>query len=240
MFLEKFVIFVGGFGSGKSELAINEALKKVREGRCSLVDLDIVNPYFRSGERGDVLGEAGVRLIAPPFALHKIEITSLSPEIFSIFTAGPGWAVIDAGGDPIGATALGQYKPNFDAMGAENVETLLVVNCFRPLADTVDKAIDLMRKIEFTSRQSITGLVNNANLVDQTTAADIAEGYETVREMSIKTGIPVRKTSGTKKALDAFEKEAKRLGLDSAFIGELTEIDINMHRTWDRYIKDGL
>ena len=47
----KYVVLVGNYGSGKTELALNLALLSARDMRTTLVDLDIVNPYFRSGEK---------------------------------------------------------------------------------------------------------------------------------------------------------------------------------------------
>ena len=41
-------IVTGHYGSGKTEFALNLALKKKAEGkRVTICDLDIVNPYFR-------------------------------------------------------------------------------------------------------------------------------------------------------------------------------------------------
>ncbi len=238
--MKKYFIFVGNFGSGKSELAINMALERAAMGPCTLADLDVINPYFRSGERGDVLSAAGIRLIAPPFALHKIEIMSLPPEIYSIFAKGEGSVIIDAGGDPVGATALGQYKPNFDNIPQENVEVLMVINPFRPLADTTEKAVDLLRRIEMTCRLSVTGLINNANLAGETSAEDILDGCRAVSEISDMTGIPIWGTAGTKKPLEGFVEMALKRGIDPSRIGRVFEIEVNMHRTWDKYINEGL
>lgn len=239
--MEKFYIFVGNFGSGKSEIAINMALSLAKEGqKVTLADMDIINPYFRSGERGDVLGAAGVRLIAPPYALHKIEITSISPEVYRLFHEEEGIAVIDAGGDPVGARALGQYKQNFDAVAPGAVETFMVVNPFRPLVDTTQKAIEIMENIVFTSRQQITGLINNANLAGETGPLDILEGYNAVKELSQETNIPVFATSGTRDALSGFLALAEEKGLDSRYIGRPIYLNIEMHRSWDKYINEGL
>ena len=86
--MKDYWVLLGSFGSGKSELAINMALQAVKKGPCTLIDLDVVNAYFRSSERGDVLGAAGVELISPPFALDKIEILALSARVRSSSTSG--------------------------------------------------------------------------------------------------------------------------------------------------------
>ena len=53
---KRLTAIVGHYGSGKTEFAVNMALQtaKAKEGKedtLYLVDLDIVNPYFRSRER---------------------------------------------------------------------------------------------------------------------------------------------------------------------------------------------
>jgi len=239
--MREYTIFVGNFGSGKSELAINLALRNVKTGDpTTLVDLDVVNPYFRSAERKEDLEAAGVRLIMPPFALHKIEIMSLTGEVYAIFDQRDGHAIIDAGGDPIGATALGQYKPNFDAVPEGAIRTLMVINPFRPLAATAEKAALLLENIQRTSRQKITGLINNANLAHETGPEELLEGYHAVKALSIATGIPVYATAGIESALAGFEVIVKAQGLDAQYIGHRWPLSITMHRTWERYAKEGL
>ena len=47
---------VGHFGSGKTEIALNAAVYLREMGReVKLIDLDIVNPFFRSAEQKDML-----------------------------------------------------------------------------------------------------------------------------------------------------------------------------------------
>ena len=110
--MKEYWILTGSFGSGKSELALNLALDKVKEGPCTLVDLDVINPYFRTSKRGDVLEPAGVKLIMPPFALEKIEIMSLSAQVYSVFAPGEGTVIFDIGGDDVGSsTSPGWTSP---------------------------------------------------------------------------------------------------------------------------------
>ena len=53
----------GHFGSGKTEFAVNLALSLAADGLpATLADLDVVDPYFRSRERADLLEQAGVHL----------------------------------------------------------------------------------------------------------------------------------------------------------------------------------
>ena len=55
---KRYTVLVGNYGSGKTELAIAIARTQraqEAEGRVALVDLDIVNPYFRSAEQHALL-----------------------------------------------------------------------------------------------------------------------------------------------------------------------------------------
>ncbi len=46
-------VLIGNYGSGKSELALNFAMQAAARGdRTELLDLDMVNTYFRLTERG--------------------------------------------------------------------------------------------------------------------------------------------------------------------------------------------
>ena len=53
-------VLVGHYGSGKTELAVNMALALAERSPAMLIDLDIVNPFFRSAEVKPLLLERGV------------------------------------------------------------------------------------------------------------------------------------------------------------------------------------
>ena len=60
-------IFAGGYGSGKTEVAVNYTTYLAKSGimPLSIIDLDIVNPYFRSREAAKSLTDLGVNVIIP-------------------------------------------------------------------------------------------------------------------------------------------------------------------------------
>ncbi len=238
--MKQYWVLLGSFGSGKSELVLNLALEKAKEGPCTVVDLDVINPYFRVSERGDVLEPAGVELIMPPFALDKIEILSLSPRVYSAFNPGEGSVFFDIGGDDIGSVALGQYRPRFDAIPRENLHVLFVVNPLRPTAADPESARATLDKIQYVSRMEVNGIVNNANLAGETQVEHLVQGYELVRELSRQTGIPVWGSCGTAPVLESFKQYAARHGLDQAYVGRYQPIEVMMHRSWDKFLKEGL
>ena len=238
--MKDYWVLLGSFGSGKSEIALNMSIRAAKSGPCTLVDLDVINPYFRTSERGDVLTPAGVELIMPPYALEKIEIMSLSARVYSAFTPGEGSVFFDIGGDHVGSIALGQYKPYFDRIPDEHKNILFIVNPLRPTAADVESAYAVLEKIRMVSRLDVTGLVNNGNLAGETDVTHLVEGYELVKGLSEKTGIPVWGTCGTQNVLDAFDAYAKENGLDPEYIGRYQPIEVLMHRSWDKFLNEGL
>lgn len=238
--MKEYWVMLGSFGGGKSEMSLNMAVRAAAKGKCTLIDLDVINPYFRSSERGDVLDAAGVELISPPYALKKIEILSVSPRVYAAFTRGEGTVIFDVGGDHIGAVALGQYKPNFDAIPPENLHVLFVVNPLRPLSADFPSAMSMLQKIQTVSRLNVTGLVNNGNLAELTGVEHLKQGYDLVKELSEATGIPVWGTCGRPDVLEAFTQFAAEQELDERYIGIRYPIEVMMHRSWNKFLKEGL
>ena len=102
-----YIVLTGNYGSGKTELAINLALRFAGEVQTTLVDLDIVNPYFRSGEKAKELRDAGIRVLMPTYAMTTVDIPALPAEIQSVFELPSDRVIFDVGGDDSGAAALG-------------------------------------------------------------------------------------------------------------------------------------
>lgn len=232
--MKKMYVLIGNYGSGKTELALNFAFKAAERGeRTELLDLDMVNTYFRITERGNMTKMKEIRLVSPNFACSGIETLSVPAEVASAFAMDWDTVVFDVGGDPTGANALGRYHQDFMALEEGALEILNVVNTRRPLAGTADKIIKLQEDMERYSRLKLTGMINNTNLSTATTEADLRDGYEIVKEVSIRTGKPVLYTSGKKEFLDKFLAE----GHDPKYIGTPIAIDTYMQRDWDSWIK---
>lgn len=181
-------ILCGHYGCGKTNLALNLCLEAAAQGPAVLVDLDVVNPYFRSSDYRELLESRQVRLIAPVFAGTTLDTPTLPPEIFSIFDPACGQVFLDVGGDDAGATALGGLSAKLTAYG---YELLYVVNQYRVLSQTPEEAAALLREIEAASRLKATGLVNNSHLGVETTRESLLAALDFAQETARLTGLPL-------------------------------------------------
>lgn len=196
LFEKKFVVLTGNYGSGKTELALNLALASAKAGSTTLVDLDIVNPYFRSGEKASTLHDAGVRVLMPTFAMTTVDVPALPPEIQSVFETPCDQVVFDVGGDDTGAAALGRYAPSFRRLRGETI-ACLVVNCMRPLTQTAADIAEMGERIMQRGRLGIDLLINNTNLADLTEPDMLRAGHEEVAKAAAMLGVERIVTAGT-------------------------------------------
>ncbi|MCH5278856.1 MAG: hypothetical protein J1E60_03610 [Christensenellaceae bacterium] len=236
--MKKFIVIIGNFGSGKTELSLNLAFEYAKNQKVTLVDLDIINPYFRSTERKAELDAAGIRLLSPTYAMLGVEIPSLPADIYSVFSDSSDIVIFDVGGDPAGAIALGQYKRFFDQ--AKDVKVLYVINARRPFSCELDMNLDMIARIREAGRMDIDAIVNNTNLSQETSLEELIDGYNLVRDVAVETGLPVKYTVGVPSILDEFRRYAEDNGLLNDYIGEYHPIERYMHRDWERYTEKGL
>ena len=186
----KIYITVGHYGSGKTEFSVNYALElKKSHDNVILVDLDIVNPYFRSNDARSLLESNGITVIAPDYAGTNVDIPVLPAEIMRIFNEKDAKIILDVGGDDDGAIALGRYKQFFDKA---DYEMSLVVNTKRPLSKTVAEIIEMKENIETASRLKVTNIIADTNIADETTKDIIIRGYEITKEAAQKLNLPVK------------------------------------------------
>ena len=187
--MKKMKVLIGNYGSGKTELALNFAFRAAEAGeRTELLDLDMVNTYFRLTERGRMTRTKEIRLVSPNFACSGIETLSLPAEVASAFAMDWDTVIFDVGGDPVGATAVGRYHEDFMELEPGALEVLNVVNTRRPLAGTVEKVLHLQEDMQVHSRLKITGMINNTHLATATTAEELRHGYEILKEVSRISG----------------------------------------------------
>ena len=165
--MKKFIVLIGNYGSGKTEIAINLAVQSASAGKNTLViDLDKVNDYFRMSDRVDVLRENKVNLVSPTFAGQGVTPSNMSAAVASAFAGDWDLCVFDVGGDSAGAMSLGRYHQDFAALDPAQLEVYDIVNVFRPMSESPEKILKLKEEMEGFARLKVTGFVNNSNLLN--------------------------------------------------------------------------
>lgn len=217
-------IITGHFGTGKTEVAVNLALML---GRMNipyiLADLDVVDPYFRSRERKDLIEASGGILITSSQACMDADVPSMPAEVSSVFDSHDRHAVMDIGGDPSGARVLAQYRAKIER---EQSEVICILNANRPLTKTPQAAVQYIQGIEEASGLKVAGLINNTHLTNETSLEDIERGAALSREVSEMTGIKLLGHSVIKK----LAAQAEEILKDEEFI---IPMDIYMKKPWE-------
>ena len=188
--MKRLTLFLGHYGSGKTNLAVNWAMNMAKSGKSvEIADLDIVNPYFRTKDSQKELEAAGVKVIALPFANSSVDLPSIPSEAYALVEDKSRYGVLDIGGDERGAYALGRFSPYIRE--EDNYDMFYVVNFHRPLTRNAEDAYYCMKVIEVASGLVFTGILNNSNLGAETTVETITETYGEADKLSKLSGIPI-------------------------------------------------
>lgn len=210
--MKRINIFIGNYGSGKTELSISAAIKlKEIHKNVILSDMDIVNPYFRSSEQLRMLEDMGIKVISPTYAGKQVDVPALRADAMIPFQS-DAFSVIDCGGDSAGATALGAYAPYIEKV-MDETEIFFVANARRPFQETVNDIIDSINIIEHVSHLKSTAIINNTNIANETTVNDLIYGYEIISKAALQKHIPLKYNVGSAEILKEFSKY-EHIGLD--------------------------
>ncbi len=220
---KRITIFAGHYGSGKTNIAVNYALRLREEyDKVSIADLDIVNPYFRTKDSEKHLEAKGIHLISSEYANSNVDVPALPAEAYSIIDDLSVRAVVDVGGDDRGALALGRYAPSI--IEQNDYEYLLVINKFRPLTPNCASTLEVMREIEIACGMKFTGIVNNSNLGDETTAEDVLSSIGYAEEISKASSLPIRMTTVKEDLFDTLKDK----------VANCTPIKLYVKQSWAR------
>jgi len=183
----KLIIVIGAYGSGKSEYSINLARELSNKGKKTiLVDMDVVNPYFRSRDVRDKFAKEEITVIAPEGEFQHADLPMLSPRIMGAVQNFDETVILDVGGDPAGCRILARYVDNIKKRG---YEMHLVINTRRPFTSDADGITKMLEMLKFASKLEITEFICNTNLMEYTTAEIIKEGIKTIDEVAKRENI---------------------------------------------------
>ena len=187
----RIMVVTGHYGSGKTEFCVSLAMRLAKRGltpyeRLALADLDIINPYFRSRERGEMLEAAGVSVYGSAYG-HEVtaEIPELAANIRAPLQDMKCRTLIDLGGNDAGAKVLRQFESQ---LPEDDTLVLCVVNANRPETRDFDGAMAHLEAIERNLGRRVQGVVNNTHLLRQTDAECILRGQALCRRICEATG----------------------------------------------------
>lgn len=225
-FDKRIIIFAGAYGSGKTEVAVNYAIRLALAGSqspISIIDLDIVNPYFRSRQAKHEMETYGIDVITPLGEHCHADLPIVVPQIRGVIENGDGRVIIDVGGDDLGARVLGSLT---DAFEKTPYEFLLVLNANRPFTADVAGSRRMISEIERSSRLKFTGIVSNTHLIGETTAEIVREGAKLARRVADASGLPLV-------FVTAMEEIARELG-EQVEGGKVFALSRRMLKPWER------
>lgn len=187
---KRILLVAGHYGSGKTEFCINLAIDLADQGiKTALVDLDIVNPYFRTREKTQFLESKGIKVYGNFYKTEiTMEIPALSAEVRTPLEDPTVYTIIDLGGNSAGALVAIQFEKYFVE---GTYEFLDVINKNRPETSTIEGAVNHFHDIEERTGLKFTGLINNTHLLRETTIEDIQKGLEFCEELSNILKVPL-------------------------------------------------
>lgn len=185
--MKRITILAGHYGSGKSEISVNLALKNKID---YIVDLDIINPYFRSRALHELFEEKGIHLVESTVkGMLNSDMPYVSGEGAVPFVNKDITAIYDLGGTENGAKVLIQFSDRITDI--ENIDFLACINIFRPETATPELILQTITMLEAQTQLKITGLINNTNLMDLTTEDDVIQGEQIISEVAEKLKVPI-------------------------------------------------
>lgn len=194
-------VFTGGYGSGKTELSVNYAMylagcrsfdsaapRSASGESVTLVDLDVVKPYFRSRELGDRFATYGIRLLSSLERFEMADLPALSPAIQPLLRRNEGEVVVDLAGDRAGARVLHRFV---EELTAAQATLYLVANPYRPFSGSAREIAGIAKDLASETGLPLAGLVANPHLIDATSVEDVLSGHEIVAEAAGLLGVPI-------------------------------------------------
>ena len=199
-------LFIGHYGSGKSEVSINYVtkLREQVEGEVALADLDVVNVYFRSREKKDLMKNLGITPIDSSINTTTLDLPAVSAEIMRPLNDKSVNYVIDVGGDNVGGKVVGRFANQFNS---NDYDMFYVVNANREKTQTAKEVLQYIDAIEATSKLKVTGLINNTHMLKETTVEDVLKGQYVAREVSKIRNIPIKYISCLESIVDKLPKD---------------------------------
>lgn len=173
-------VFLGEAGCGKSEIAINLALAlAAEEAPVHFFDLDMTKPLFRSRNQAGLLTGQGVEV---HFEEQFMDAPTTVGGVRQALQNSSCTAVLDVGGDSIGARSIGGYAP---LLNRPDTAVFYVMNPYRPWSTTLERIDKVLGETLGVSHIALPHLrlIGNPNLGRDTTPADVLQGAKTLEAL---------------------------------------------------------
>ncbi|MBM7866300.1 hypothetical protein GTO89_07645 [Heliobacterium gestii] len=183
--------YVGEYASGKSENAVNRALELLAQGRrpVTIVDLDIVEPFYTLRPIKKELEEKGLQVVAwetrATMGLGEAGTLIRGDMLWSLRREGD--LVLDIGYGVEGSKTLNLLH---GAHEDKDLRIIAVINASRPMTASVEEIVDHVRGLG-----PVHGLLNNTHLAEETDLAIIREGARLVDAAARELDLPVMATA---------------------------------------------
>lgn len=222
---KRITIITGFYGTGKSEFSINYAVKLSKEVEdLAIIDLDIINPYFRSREKEDLFNEHGIKLMSSAYkGKSTLDVPAVSPEIMVPLRNKSYDVIVDLGGDTGGIRVMRGFKGLIEK--EDNFDIFYVLNSARPENDSAEKTIDHIEQLENEIGLPINGIINNSHLSKSTTFEIVKNGNQVSQEVSKAKNIPIIYNSVNQKLLDGDDRF-------NDLEGEIFPLNISLRGDW--------
>jgi hypothetical protein len=208
--MKRVTIIAGYYGSGKSEICTELAIQNELN---YLIDLDIINPYFRTRSLSKLFEAHGIHLVEStvkgmsnsdlPFVSGEGKIPFLNKNINAIY---------DLGGTESGARIFRQFYEYIS--DKEEIDFYYVVNASREENQSVMNILKDIESIEYQLRLPCTGLINNTHMLEYTQKEDILKGQVLCQEVSKTKNIPIVYTAIWDQLNIEFEFEGRLLTIN--------------------------
>lgn len=187
---KRLTIICGAYGSGKTEFAMEYALEKsAAVSKAALIDLDVVNPFFRSRDLTEQFAKKGLEVISSNPGLENSDMPSLSPKIYGVLQD-PTYEklIFDVGGDPAGSRILGRFHQFFPE---GSYDFWMVINPYRPDTRNAEQIVQMFQALQAAGHLQINGLIGNINLGTETDLQVWHDGQAILQEAADKLQLPV-------------------------------------------------
>lgn len=185
----KATFLIGAAGAGKTELALNLSVwNSEKHDNPVLVDLDIVNPFFRVRKLRKQLEQKGIKVVTPVKRVVNGILPAIPQGVWGAVSTETNTVICDVGGGETGLRLLGRMK---ELASKRKADVLFVMNPFRPDFTTPKELKESFKLITRLSALDATHIIINPSLGSGTSLEAFELGINQITEFAKSIDIPI-------------------------------------------------